>query len=198
MTTLRIVFIGNSDVGKTTLAHRMRAKTFHDNISNTVGAEFSTTTKSKIKLQLWDTAGQERYRSLVPLYFRHADIFLLVFDISDRQSFDAIEEWIRLVRVTHECDYGRVPIILVGNKSDKRKIHVESFITEEEIKKKAGTESLWCEISALNGSGVKELEKLLYQTTEQNEVETPAKFFESSSTNNSNNDEFHQNFSCRC
>ncbi len=180
-TNIRVVFIGNSDVGKTTLVHRIRANAMAlDKISNTVGAEFSTATfegarsNNKINFQLWDTAGQERFRSLVPLYFRYADLFLLVFDISDISSFEAIDDWIQLVRVSNR---GNVPMILVGNKSDIRKSSPESAaISEEDIKKKVSSlfsekseekKLLWCEISALHGSKVKELENLICATSAQ-------------------------------
>lgn len=213
-TNIRVVFIGNSDVGKTTLVHRIRANTMAlDKISNTVGAEFSTatfegaTSNHKINFQLWDTAGQERYRSLVPLYFRYADLFLLVFDISDRSSFEAIDDWIQLVQVSN---HGNVPMILVGNKSDIRKSSPElAAISEEDIKKKNSSlllekKIIWCEISALHGSNMKELENLICATSAEysssfvkNEEEYVL-FEEDKSSLTSNGASYSSNCSSKC
>ena len=131
-TTIRVVLIGDTDVGKSTLCQAMKGSLPPDELvkpSSTVGAEFSTTiTHNHVRLELWDTAGQERYRALVPLYFRQADIFLLLFDVSQRTSFNSIDGWIQLIEQhkdsvdnkNNSADVKPFPIILVANKIDLR------------------------------------------------------------------------------
>ena len=112
---LRIVLVGDADVGKTAICGALKGKAHEHRLISTIGAEFSTTvTGHNVRFELWDTAGQERYRSLVPMYLRQADIYLLVFDISRRSSFESIDDWLDLIR-EHER-----PVILVGNKLDLR------------------------------------------------------------------------------
>jgi small GTP-binding protein len=117
--TIRVVLIGDTAVGKSTLCQALKGNVDEYMIPNsTIGAEFSTMiTDQNIQFELWDTAGQEKYRSLVPLYFRKADIFLLMFDVTQRTSFDSIDSWLDLLqRYTNAT----LPIVLVGNKIDIR------------------------------------------------------------------------------
>ena len=146
----RIVFIGDSNVGKTTLCNALRGcyTTNYDDdegffTSNTVGAEFSSTIETykegrqgsvsgRIRLDFWGTAGQERYRSIVPLFFRHADLFLLVFDITNRISFQSLPAWIELIREHDLSKYEKGSVILVANKSDRENA-IPVTISKKEI-----------------------------------------------------------------
>ena len=125
---IRVVLIGDTEVGKSTLCRAIKGNLDLVPASvlasvkpnSTIGAEFSTSiTNNETRFELWDTAGQERYRALVPLYLRQADIFLLLFDVSERTSFNSIDGWIDLVQQRKESS-NAVPILLVANKIDLR------------------------------------------------------------------------------
>ena len=75
---MKVVLLGKSEVGKTTLAHRLVTGKFYDSKSSTIGAAYSTIEHAGVKLGIWDTAGQERYDSLVGIYYRDASIVLMV------------------------------------------------------------------------------------------------------------------------
>lgn len=103
-----------------------------------------------IRLQLWDTAGQERFRSLIPSYIRDSYVALVVYDTTNRQSFDKVQNWIDDVREERGKD---VVIMLIGNKidlPDKREVSLE----EGEAKAK-DLDALFCEASAKSGKNVK-------------------------------------------
>ena len=98
---------------------------------------------------LWDTAGQEKYRSLIPIYFRGSDAALLVFDLSNRQSFESLNEWLELVR---SSVLDSTIIFLVGNKSD---LIQERCVSFQEAKQWASnTNCSYFEVSALSGNGI--------------------------------------------
>lgn len=94
---LKVLVIGNSGVGKTSMLLRYTEKTFQEAYVSTVGIDFKVKTLhrngKKIKLQVWDTAGQERYRTITTAYYRGAMGFLLVFDVTCEESFKAITDW---------------------------------------------------------------------------------------------------------
>merc|ERR1712224_1155637 len=104
--------------------------TFDTAYQSTIGIDFLSKTmyledKSTIRLQLWDTAGQERFRSLIPSYIRDSSAAVVVYDITNRQSFLNSTKWIEDVRAERGND---VIIMLVGNKSDmadKRQVTLE-------------------------------------------------------------------------
>jgi small GTP-binding protein len=135
----KVIMVGASSVGKTCLLIRLRDNDFVEGQAATVAGssakiEFNLGTRTApdvVAFCLWDTAGQERYRSLTPVYSRDAHCVLLLYDITDRDSFDAVEGWFDLVKVnTHKgCQY-----LLVGTKSDLG----ESQAVSESLKKKLG------------------------------------------------------------
>ncbi|TRY97320.1 hypothetical protein DNTS_020604 [Danionella cerebrum] len=97
----KLLIIGNSGVGKTSLLFRYAEDSFSPAFVSTVGIDFKVKTilrnNNRIKLQIWDTAGQERYRTITTAYYRGATGFLLMFDITNRDSFNAVQDW----RVMH-------------------------------------------------------------------------------------------------
>lgn len=134
-----------------------------------------------VRLQLWDTAGQERFRSLIPSYIRDSSVAIVVFDITNRQSFLSTTKWIDDVRSERGND---VIIVLVGNKadlSDKRQVTLE-----EATATATGLNIMFMETSAKAGHNVKTLFKKIAMSlpgmekegqTEQNakiDVSTPA------------------------
>uniref|UniRef100_A0A671SBV8 Ras and EF-hand domain-containing protein homolog n=1 Tax=Sinocyclocheilus anshuiensis TaxID=1608454 RepID=A0A671SBV8_9TELE len=100
----KIVLVGNSSVGKTSLLRRFCDNFFHSGTCATVGIDYSVKTltvdNSQVALQMWDTAGQERYRSITKQFFRKADGVVVVYDITNEQTFTAVRQWLASVQVT--------------------------------------------------------------------------------------------------
>ena len=94
----KIILIGSSGVGKSSILQRYIQKTFNDSYTSTIGVDFFMKTinigEKSIKLQLWDTAGTEKFRSITTGYYRGADAAFVVFDLSSKSSFKTIDEWI--------------------------------------------------------------------------------------------------------
>lgn len=115
----KVVVVGASGVGKTSIVDRLISGQFNETLESTVGAQYSTystTVNQKlIKLQIWDTAGQERYRSISKSYFRNAVGVLLVYDITSVDSFNDLLRWLNDIQSL--CTPNAY-VLLVGNKSD--------------------------------------------------------------------------------
>ncbi|RUS29142.1 ras family-domain-containing protein [Jimgerdemannia flammicorona] len=94
----KVVILGSQGVGKTSLVVRYIEKTFSPNCTATIGASFMAKKLSvdncKVRLQIWDTAGQERFRSMAPMYYRGAHAAILVYDITQEQSFLDMNSWV--------------------------------------------------------------------------------------------------------
>jgi small GTP-binding protein len=128
----RVVAIGDSSVGKTCLVSRLMEDRFDLNESMTVGANWQLYVQDfnsdRVELQIWDTAGQEKFRSLGPLYYRSAVGALVVFDITNRESFDHLELWIKAFT---EVAGNEVRIVIAANKcdlDDRRKVSAKEAI----------------------------------------------------------------------
>ncbi|KAI4821784.1 RAB3D, member RAS oncogene family, b [Gymnodraco acuticeps] len=115
----KLLIIGNSSVGKTSFLFRYADDSFTSAFVSTVGIDFKVKTvfrnDKRIKLQIWDTAGQERYRTITTAYYRGAMGFLLMYDITNQDSFNAVQDWATQIK-TYSWDNAQV--ILVGNKCD--------------------------------------------------------------------------------
>ena len=114
--TFKLVFIGDSGVGKTSLVDRTVKNCFTENTDYTIGAAFQKyifrlDTDTTITYNIWDTAGQERYRSLGPIYYRGSDAAILVYDITNNESFENIEAWIHNLKCILGSD---IVLALVG------------------------------------------------------------------------------------
>jgi small GTP-binding protein len=118
---VKCIVLGESSVGKTSLALRYVANTFRDDPENTVGASFMTKTVSLnsalVKLNIWDTAGQERYRSLIRLYYKDVNVAMLVYDITQPSSFRRLKTWYSELK-EHCQTQAPVTIAIVANKED--------------------------------------------------------------------------------
>ncbi|KAF6011733.1 Rab GTPase ypt6 [Brettanomyces bruxellensis] len=158
LTKYKIVFLGDQGVGKTSLITRFMYDTFDSHYAATIGIDFLSKTMylddKTIRLQLWDTAGQERFRSLIPSYIRDSNVAIVVYDITNRDSFNDVQKWLDYIREERGKD---VLIILVGNKSDLKDKVVTSDEAEE-LSKKLGC-NLFIETSSKNGYNVKKLFK---------------------------------------
>ena len=134
-TKFKIVMLGSSGVGKTSIMNRFVNGTFYDYIDTTIGALFFNIKQyahngKMIDMQIWDTAGQERYKSLIPMYSRSADVIIIVYDIHDVNIAD-IKFWCRFVLSTFNTN--DMPLVyLVGNKSDIVEIE-DAYSKKKEI-----------------------------------------------------------------
>ncbi|XP_054620551.1 ras-related protein Rab-42a [Dunckerocampus dactyliophorus] len=120
----RMILLGDSTVGKSSLLKRFTDGVYTDVADPTVGVDFYARSLDiepgvKIKLQLWDTAGQERFRSITTSYYRNSVGGLLVFDLTSRKSFEHVREWHQ--EVSEHILPHRMVFILIGHKSDLNK-----------------------------------------------------------------------------
>jgi len=115
----KLVLIGDASVGKTSLLLRFADDSFEDNYISTVGVDFRfrtvTVDNQLVKLQIWDTAGQERFRTITSAYYRGANGVILVYDITSRESFEHVQDWLDEV---HKAAGINVTKVVVGNKAD--------------------------------------------------------------------------------
>ena len=165
----KIILIGNSGVGKSSILQRYIQKVFDDNYSCTIGVDFFMKSlnigEKSIKLQLWDTAGTEKFRSITTGYYRGANAAFVVFDLTSKKSFNALNEWIQNYYKYSNPDSEK-NVVLIGNKSD---LIEEREITEEEINNFVKDNNIkYFETSAKDGKNVDECfyyisEKLMKQ-----------------------------------
>ncbi|OHS97656.1 Ras-like GTP-binding protein RYL1 [Tritrichomonas foetus] len=175
----KVVFVGNSSVGKTALFQRFDKKNFSPDTSTTVGGACANISVSlqdpisnassddQVPLIVWDTAGQESYRSIVPMYFSRVAFILVVYDITSRSSFESVEGWFKLSK---EKAPEWAKIILIGNKADldetSRKV---TFSEGNDLCNKLGG-FMFTETSAVTGSGIKDLLVAIATTAKEDAV----------------------------
>lgn len=115
----KLIIIGDSGIGKSSLLNRFSDNVYTDSYISTIGVDFKITTieiDNKIcKLQIWDTAGQERFRTITSSYYRGAHGIMVVFDITNRDSFTNLPIWLKEI---YNYASENVKIILIGTKAD--------------------------------------------------------------------------------
>jgi small GTP-binding protein len=156
MKSVKVIFLGDTQVGKTALALRATLHTFEENTVTTIGADHLQLTVesngAQVWFTIWDTAGQEAYRGLVSMYFRSAQCAILVFDLTNRESFDSVDRWIADLRNSApDCE-----VALVGNKVDRegdRQVQFQEGLAKAESLKC----SFYSETSAATGQGVSDI-----------------------------------------
>lgn len=174
--TFRMVVLGDFSVGKSSLALQYVKNKFNSNEESTIGAAFLTKTVynkgDQIKYEIWDTAGQERYNSLIPMYYRGAQIILIVYAITSVKSFEKAKEWVEELRIEKPNNCIKV---LIGNKLDlneERKVPTEVgedyareknlLFAETSAKDNTNIENIFTEISdKLPRTVVEEKEKVI-------------------------------------
>ena len=156
--TLKIVLIGESGVGKTSIISQFIDQVFQDDQQSTIGGTFSTKTvkcgNGKIlKLEIWDTAGQERYRSVTKMFYKDANAAILVYDITNPFSFEELQKyWILQVKESSPED---IILAVVANKSD---LIENERVDEGEARKFAkDLNALFAQTSAKKTSGINDL-----------------------------------------
>ena len=153
----RLILLGDSTVGKSSILRQFKEGTHFPDISLTVGVDFHAKLVRvggrPVKLQLWDTAGQDRFRAIVRAYYRNAVGGLLVFDICNRESFANVGIW--LEDALRNAEPHKPVFILVGNKTDQAKYRE---VTKEDALLFASQHGMdYYETSAKNGSNVEEV-----------------------------------------
>jgi len=137
----KVVLLGEGSVGKTSLVLRYCKDEFNDKHLTTIQASFFTKRitvgQARVKLAIWDTAGQERYAALGPIYYRDANGALLVYDITDRQSFDRVKQWVKELKKMKE---GECVLVIIGNKIDLERQRVVSQKEAEEYASTVGAQ----------------------------------------------------------
>ena len=164
----KIVLIGDTSVGKTNILSKYLTDEFDPESKATVGVEFGTKNfkieNNIVKVQIWDTAGQERYRSITNAYYKGAKGALLVYDITNKKSFDNLDRWISDLKTNGD---EKISIVLLGNKSD---LESQRVISTEEGKNKAELfKFAFMETSALNGNNIeKAFDELIKEVYKDN------------------------------
>ena len=153
---IKVVVVGEADVGKTCIVQRAFHGKFPDEAKPTVGAANSVLEMNfenqTVTLNIWDTAGQEKYRSLTQMYFSGTAVAILVFDLTCRKSFDVLPEFVSLLK---EKAGENVQMVLVGNKTDLTDRVIDEE-TSETYAKEIGA-AFYIETSAKTGFRIDEL-----------------------------------------
>lgn len=151
----KIVFVGNSAVGKTSFLRRFCDDRFSPGMTATVGIDYRVKMvrvgDSQVALQLWDTAGQERYRCITQQFFRKADGVIVMYDLTAKQSFLSVRQWLSSVEeAVGDC----IPVLLLGNKIDNEKEREVPRGLGEQLAKENNL--IFYECSAYSGHNTKE------------------------------------------
>ena len=152
VTRHKIIFVGDAATGKTSIINRIIDNPFNDTYEVSIGIDFMSKNirfrGQNIKIQIWDSAGQEKYKGLIPSYVRNSSIVFIVYDISNRSSFDNIPNWISFVK-----NIEKTTMILCGNKNDlDRDVNKNDA---EELAKREGL--LFFECSAKTNENIKNM-----------------------------------------
>ncbi|EDO43047.1 predicted protein [Nematostella vectensis] len=151
----KFLVIGSAGTGKSCILHQFIEGKFKQDSSHTIGVEFGSKIVNvggkSVKLQIWDTAGQERFRSVTRSYYRGAAGALLVYDISSRETFNSLTNWLTDARTLASPN---IVIILVGNKKDLDADREVTFLEASRFAQE--NELMFLETSALTGENVEE------------------------------------------
>lgn len=174
---LKLVVLGSSYVGKTSLINRYCNGSFIEDTLSTIGAGFFTHSLqvdgSEVTLMLWDTAGEERFRSVAPSLLRGANGMILVFDVTKFSTFEELDVYMDMFLDTCSFDPNSfVPVLLLGNKADLGKCDVPNEAIEKWMKKNnVGIHYL---VSAKTGENVQQaFEEFIKQIVVPQHIEEP-------------------------
>ena len=156
-TVLPLMLLGDGQVGKTSLILRLTGNEFNDSQLTTVGKESYIQQVNlhgyELKMKIWDTAGQERFKSMSVQVIKNSDAVILVYAIDNRNSFNALDQWLNKLNDT--IDISKKPIMIIGNKSDIE--NEKRVVTYEEGKKYADEKGYhFYETSAKNNVNITE------------------------------------------
>ena len=162
--SIGVCFLGDSYVGKSSFSVRLEKDKFFYNMLTTIGVEYLTTVYNinykdvnyKLKWRIWDTAGQESFRSLIRGYFRSGTVYILMYDITDRRSFNDLDYWINEIQ---NLGTNEKFIYIIGNKTD---MELKRVVTKEEGMCYANYHGYnFFEVSVKNNSGLKNVVKTI-------------------------------------
>lgn len=194
----KVIAVGDSRVGKTSIINRFVHDEFPYTVICNLGVDFDTRILQvdgiPIKIQIWDTAGQERYNAVRASYYRGSKGILLVYDITQRSTYEHIDRWLKEIR-EHEYNHTEdAVIILVGNKTDLEQSRAVS--TEEAQTFAEANNLLFIETSALSGSNIEAAYLNVLNEILQNERKNPSNEDQSSGTKLSTDNSKPSAYSC--
>ena len=169
---LKYIMIGDSGVGKSSILNTYMTNNFDKNINSTIGVEFYTKEfemdDKKFKIHLWDLAGQERFKSIIKSYYRKCNGVLLIFDLTDKRSFESVNYWynelLRMYPLENDDEYNP-SIFLIGNKNDMPYRNILTKDVEMMISGKKITNYMEC--SAKTGDNINDIFNMLNDTIYQ-------------------------------
>lgn len=155
--TFKIVIIGDSCAGKSSLLLKLTENRFIENHRVTIGVDFRSKNieidEKVVRLKVWDTAGQERFRSIIRTYYNGTHGIILLFDLTNEESFNNLGDWIKEI---NETGSEKVCVILVGNKSDLKDQIVVYKEDVDDFIKNCGVKMKYFECSSKTGENVAE------------------------------------------
>jgi len=157
----KLVLLGDASVGKSCIVVRFAKGDFSEYQEPTIGAAFMTQSVAlpdiTVKFEIWDTAGQERYRSLAPMYYRGASAAVIVYDVTNKDSFDGAKSWVHELQGVNRSD--NLVIALAGNKADLVESDPNSREVDPEVAKAYAQDMgiFFVETSAKTGQHVKDV-----------------------------------------
>lgn len=174
--TFKVVVLGYYSVGKSSLVLKYVKGEFNPNEESTIGASFLTKTiftqEGSIKFEIWDTAGQERYNSLIPMYYRGAQVALIAYDITSMESFETAKRWVEELSFEKPKEFIKV---LVGNKSD---LESDRKVEYQKGKEYADSQNLlFFESSAKTGKNITEIFNAIAERVPKEEAKKKTKGF---------------------
>ena len=139
--SIKVILLGDSSVGKSSIIERLKSDSFNSNQSATIGLEHHNLiikiNSSIVRMQIWDTAGQEKFDAIASTYYKSADVVIFVYSINIRDSFDRISQWSKQVDENSSIDEQQIRI-LIGNKTDLNNERVVSTEEGENLAKEIG------------------------------------------------------------
>ena len=153
---VKVIFLGESDVGKASLIAQFTTGNFDPDVVTSLSAQYVSKTveydnlQKAIKFDLWDTAGQEKYRALAKIFYKDAKVIILVYDITDRKSFDELKSyWYEMVKQNADPD---AIIAIVANKND---LYESQQVKDEEAREFANSiKAIFQSTSSKSDSGI--------------------------------------------
>ena len=160
----KIVLLGDDNVGKTSLCLKFIKNIFRNNVESTIGVNFYTKTLeyhgNEYKLVIWDTSGHERFRIILRNYYKLADLYILMFDLSNKETFESLPYWLNQIEINNPVEKNK--IIVLGNKSDK-----DIVVSKDLMKNFSNKYNLpIIEISTKEGINLFKMEMLIYKNIE--------------------------------
>ena len=152
----KLILVGDSGVGKTSLLGRYMDNGFSQNLPCTITADFKIKSLvidslTSVQLTIWDTCGQEKFKSMTDQYFKFSHGVILVFDVADKRSFGDLDFWLKKIKKNAIND--DISIILVGNKID---LKFRNITSEEASKFAKENNILYCETSCKEGINIED------------------------------------------